>query len=521
MDQKRAVRELAEVGCIVEKDALSQIQKEHVNKIKELSPKPMIVNKKLVSNISTALAVDEEAVGVEETEGTAEDVTAAVTAGIGEGRVQASVEVLTEIDMEKEKRSVDDFVDYYNNRYERVKQLLLRRRDIQSAISLSHLENRNEKDEVSVVGIVRDKYKTNSGKFIVYIEDPTGSTKLLVEEEDGEHIVQDEVIGANGSLGDDIIFANDVIWPDLPLPSSDSVSSTDEEVYAAFISDIHFGSIDTLNDTIQIFVDWLNSESEFTEKIKYLFVVGDMVEGVGVYPGQQEELNVTNIHDQYDIFVDFVKQIRDDVQIIVGPGNHDMVRLAEPQPPVPKEYVEELYEMENVHMVPNPCWVNVHGHDNGGIDVLMYHGYSFDGHVSGLQHLREKAYENPDHAMIDFLKRRHLAPLYGSNLLVPDEYDHHVIENVPDIFCMGHTHSFANTTYKGVNVICAGTFQGQTDFQKRVGHKPDPGKVAIVNLKTRDSVVKQFYHEDADDGEKQNGVDGDMQEEEEGDEDDE
>ncbi len=502
MDQKQAVRELAEVGCIVEKNALPQIREEHVNHIKDLSPPPMIVNERLVSNLSQRIRDGEQ-----ETAGTAEDVVAAAAQEAG-GRpetVETSVEVQTDINTEKEKRTVGDFVDYYNDRYERISQILRQRRAMQGAISLSHVEDMSADEEASVIGIVQDKYKTNSGKFIVYIEDPTGSTKLLVGEEDGEHIVEDEVIGANGTLGDDIVFCDEVIWPDLPLPQN--ISSTDEKVYAAFISDIHYGSIDTLNDTIDTFVSWLNSETEFTARIKYLFIVGDVVEGVGIYPGQQEELKLENLYDQYDQFIDMIKAIRDDIEIIITSGNHDMVRLAEPQPPIPEDYVEELYDRDNVHFVPNPCWVNVHGHDNGGVDVLMYHGYSFDGHVSGLQHLRDSAYENPDHAMIDFLKRRHLAPIYGSTLIVPDETDHHVIDRIPDIFCMGHTHSFANTTYKGVNVICAGTFQGQTDFQRRVGHMPDPGKVAVVDLSTRESSVKEFYHEDGEDRDSNGEVD--------------
>jgi len=510
MDQEQVVQELAEVGCIVEKNALNTIQEEHVDRIKELSPTPMIVNEQLVANIAASLGADDDTGGAAGDEIVQEQRTRPLT---------TSVDILTERDMEKEKRTLQDFVDYYNDRYERVKNLLLRRRDIQSAMSLSHLDTRSDGDEVSVVGVVNDKYKTNSGKFIVNVEDPTGTFKLLVEEEDGENIVMDEVIGANGSLGDDIIFVDDVIWPDLPLPSSDTVNTADEEVYAAFISDIHYGSIDTLNDTVQKFVDWLNAESPFTEKIKYLFVVGDMVEGVGVYPDQEDELEVTNIHDQYALFIDMVEQVRDDIEIIVCPGNHDMVRLAEPQPPVPTEYAEELYGMDNVHMVPNPCWVRVHEHSGDGINVLMYHGYSFDEHVSTLQHLRENAYEEPDRCMVDFLKRRHLAPIYGSHLLVPDETDHHVIDRVPDIFCMGHTHSFANTTYKGVNVICAGTFQDQTDFQKRMGHEPDPGKIAVVNLANRETTVKEFYHADdaQSDGDHQEAITD--QEDEKGDDD--
>ncbi|MDY6773925.1 MAG: metallophosphoesterase, partial [Candidatus Nanohaloarchaea archaeon] len=224
----------------------------------------------------------------------------------------------------------------------------------------------------------------------------------------------------------------------------------------------------------------------------YLFIAGDAVEGVGTYPGQESELEVTNIYKQYERFEEFVKEVRDDVQIIIGPGNHDMVRLAEPQPPLPEEAIPDIHDMENVHLVPNPAYVKVHGHDNGGVKVLMYHGYSFDEHVDALPHLRGRAYENPEHAMIDWLKRRHLAPIYGSNLVVPDDEDPLVIDEVPDILVSGHTHSFASTTYKGINVICAGTFQSQTDFQERMGHQPEPGKVAVINLKTREAEVKEF-----------------------------
>jgi DNA polymerase II small subunit/DNA polymerase delta subunit B len=41
-------------------------------------------------------------------------------------------------------------------------------------------------------------------------------------------------------------------------------------------------------------------------------------------------------------------------------------------------------------------------------------------------------------------------------------------------------------------VIASSTFQAQTDFQKRVGHEPDPGKVTIVNFGNRNTEVKQF-----------------------------
>jgi DNA polymerase II small subunit len=123
---------------------------------------------------------------------------------------------------------------------------------------------------------------------------------------------------------------------------------------------------------------------------------------------------------------------------------------------------------------------------------LMYHGYSFDQHADQIKELREKAYEQPEHLMIDLLKKRHLAPSFGSNLMAPDGEDPLVIREQPDVFVAGHFHAHANASYKGVNVICSSTFQAQTDFQKRVGHEPEPGKVTILDMKTRQTEVKQF-----------------------------
>jgi len=82
--------------------------------------------------------------------------------------------------------------------------------------------------------------------------------------------------------------------------------------------------------------------------------------------------------------------------------------------------------------------------------------------------------------------------MFGSNLIAPDGNDPMVIREEPDVFVAGHFHSHANSSYKGTNVICSSTFQAQTDFQKRVGHEPDPGKVTVLDYKTRNTEVKQF-----------------------------
>jgi len=403
--------------------------------------------------------------------------------------MDTKVEIMDEKEISKDEKDVPEFLQYYNDRYDKMKKLLMRRKELQAATTLNRLERRNEGEEATAIGFVKEKYSTNSGRWIVELEDKTGTFKALIDERDGERIVPDEAIGVIGSMGGDIIYANSVVRPDLPIP--DGVETTSEDVEAAYISDLHLGSKDTRHDEFMEFADWLKSEN--AEKVGYVVIGGDIVEGVGSYPGQKEDLEVTDIYKQYQLFEDWVEKVPEHIQLIVGPGNHDITRLAEPQPRLPEKAVPEIYDYNNVHFVQNPQTVRLHAIRSKGIKNLIYHGYSFDDHVDRIQALRENAYQEPYHVMIDLLKRRHLAPSYGSNQLSPEGEDHLAITEEPDVFVSGHFHSHSNESYKGVNVINSSSFQEQTDFQERMGHEPDPGKVTMVNYKTRNTRVKRFF----------------------------
>ena len=402
--------------------------------------------------------------------------------------LDTKVEIMDDYEVQNSEKDVPEFLGYYNDRYKKMKKLLMRRSELRSATSIKRLERRSEGDEAAAIGLVKDKYSTNSGKYIVSIEDKTGTFKVLVDERDGQRIVQDEMIGVSGSMGGDIVYANSVIRPDLPIP--DGVTKTKDNVEAAYISDLHIGSEDTLHDRLDRFAKWLGTSE--ASNIGYLVMPGDVVEGVGVYPNQEEELEINSIYKQYEMFEDWVEKVPEDIQVLIGPGNHDITRLAEPQPKITEKALPRVSDFNNVHLVRNPQTVRLHGIRSKGITNLMYHGYSFDEHIDKIKSLRENAYEEPYRVMVDLLKRRHLAPSYGSNLLSPEAEDHLVIEENPDIFVSGHLHSHSLYSYKGVNLIAASTFQAQTDFQKRVGHEPDPGKVTIVNYKNRNTEVKQF-----------------------------
>lgn len=546
---KTAVQELTKKGCMVDKEAAEIITEQDVQKIKQLEPQPMRISKELVQKIRTQSKTkktaekeieqhtssgqivkqkkevdkdqvvtpkekksDQENQKQEMPEKTKnpetkqkdnkdnfnykeksnyfdESKTVQIKdTGNRNEDLRTKVEIIDEKDISKEEKDVPEFLQYYNDRYEKMKELLMNRREMQSATTINRLERRDEGDEATTVGLIKDKYRTNSGKYILEIEDNTGTFKVLADEREGDRIVQDEVIGVIGNMGGDIIYANNIVRPDLPIPQG--VKTTEDDVEAAYISDLHIGSQDFMEERFERFVKWLKTDE--ASKIGYVVIAGDAVEGVGTYPGQEEELVITDIYKQYEEFENWVKKIPNHIQVIIGPGNHDVTRLAEPQPRLPDKAFPDIKDKDNIHLIQNPQTIRLHGIEGDGIKHLIYHGMSFDDHIDQIQNLRETAYEDPSKVMIDLLKRRHLAPTYGSNLMSPEGEDHMVINEKPDVFVAGHLHSFANESYKGVNVICSSTFQKQTDFQKRVGHEPDPGKVTIMNFKNRKTRVKQF-----------------------------
>ena len=517
--QEEAVKQLTQQGCMVEKDAAEELTEGDVELIRSLDATPMFVSKKMVDKLreqkqetevstggSQVKTVQKQKVDVEEVQedvkeddelakefdntgsNFSKDKTVTIRDTGSRDELDTKVEIMNESDITKDEKDVPEFLSYYNDRYDKMRKLLTRRQEMKSATTINRLERRDEGEEATTIGFVNDKYSTNSGKYIVEIEDKTGSYKALVDEREGQRIVPDEVIGVRGSMGGDIIYADSIVRPDLPIPQS-GTNTTQDKVQAAYISDFHIGSKDTLHKRMDRFADWMQSDAH---NIGYLFIPGDLVEGVGIYPGQEEELEVKDIYKQYNRFEEWFQKIPEDVQVIASPGNHDITRLAEPQPRIPEKVFPEIKDYNNFHLVQNPQMVRVHGIRSKGIKNLMYHGYSFDDHVDQIKELREKAYDEPHHVMIDLLKRRHLAPTYGSNMLSPEGEDNMVIEEKPDVMVSGHFHSHANSTYKGVNVINASSFQAQTDYQKRMGHEPDPGKVTVMDLNTRKTEVKQF-----------------------------
>ncbi len=417
---------------------------------------------------------------------------------------KSPVKVLFSYEEDSKKRDVQDFVQYFNVRYNYLANILRNRSELSNPTSISRVINKEDKESLCIIGMVKDKQTTKNKNLILELEDPTGSIKVLVNKnrpdlfKKAETIVLDEVIGVVGVNGRNIVFANNIVWPDI---QEKELKKSEDEVYAVFLSDLHVGSKNFLPEAFNKFLNWINqelgndSQREIAKKVGYVFIVGDLVDGCGIYPEQDRELEIKDIYQQYEACARLLSQIPRKIPIIICPGNHDAMRIAEPQPRLYRDLAKPIYDLQNVVSVSNPSLVNIHSSENfNGFDVLLYHGYSFDYFVANVDSIRNKGgYNRADLIMRFLLKRRHLAPTHTSTLYIPDtKQDPLLIKKVPDFFVTGHIHKSVATNYKNITLISGSCWQSKTLFQEKVGHDPEPGRVPVVNLKTREIKILKF-----------------------------
>jgi len=200
------------------------------------------------------------------------------------------------------------------------------------------------------------------------------------------------------------------------------------------------------------------------------------------------------LEEQNIKIAELLKKIRKDIQIVICPGNHEGVRLMEPQPIFDEKYAWPLYEMENVILTENPSMINIGTKGNfSGFNILLYHGFSYPFYASTVPKLlKDKAMNSPDEIMKYLLKNRHLAPTHNSVQSFPHEKDPHLIRAAPDILFSGHTHKSAVSYYNNILVISSSSWEGKTAYQEKFGNEPDHCKVPLLNLKTRAIKILDF-----------------------------
>jgi DNA polymerase II small subunit len=377
-----------------------------------------------------------------------------------------------------------DFVATFRDRYDRLASQLRTRVTHRPTDALADASGGGE---VALIGAVSELDSTKNGHHIVELEDTTGTFRTLVTTDSDEvsrvrELMLDEVIAVEGTLSNDgeIVFVDDIHFPD--IPRTHTPSTADRHVQAALISDVHVGSQEFLEEAWRSFADWLHTED--AESVEYLLIAGDMVEGIGVYPDQDEELSIVDIYDQYERFAEELKAVPGDLEIVMIPGNHDAVRLAEPQPAFDEE-LRSIMDVHDARFTGNPSTVTIEG-----VSILMYHGVALDQVIADLP---GADYDAPHEAMGQLLKKRHLAPRYGGRIrLAPEEQDYLVVDEVPDVFHAGHVHTIGVGEYHNVRTINSGCWQAQTAFQASVNIEPDAGFAPILDLDTLEVTLRKF-----------------------------
>jgi DNA polymerase II small subunit len=370
---------------------------------------------------------------------------------------------------------IEDFVYLFQDRYKKLSKLIEKR--LTNILEIEKIKSSISGREASLIGIVKSKTIGKNG-IILEVEDLTESLKVFVPQKssyfnDAQTIVNDEVIGVNGKLSGSLFIANKIVFPDVEVKAPKKV---DKDVEIAFVSDLHVGSKLFYSKNFEAFLKDLQN----FEKLKYIIIAGDIVDGIGIYPNQINELVIKDIYKQYEMFFNLLGMIPENIHVFVAPGNHDAARRAEPQ-----EFEKDMLKsFTNVTFITNPAYINIEG-----LEILVYHGTSLDSIIAAIPGL---SYLKPEEAMIQLIRKRHLSPIYGTNPIAPIGKDNLVIEKEPDLVVMGHLHRNAFVNYKGVIVINSGTWQAKTEFQLKQGHVPTPCLATIYNIKTSQVNIKNY-----------------------------
>ena len=392
---------------------------------------------------------------------------------------------------------LSDIKSFFNSRLSQIRNLMIEgralpRRPISNAEAYRNRQRYTSNEyEITIVGLVSEPRWAKSGNLMFLLEDETTQIQCLLKPPTGANplhaaldgLMNDDVVGVSGFfIGDrtDLFIISNIHFPPLPRRAKNT-ANIDESVSAAFLSDVHVGSKTFLEPQWEKMINWFKTDP-LAKTIKYFVLSGDGVDGVGIYPGQDRHLAITDLFKQYGALANLLSDLPDWVDVIILPGNHDAVRPAEPQPALDPE-VQQDYS--DAVFVGNPCDFSLHG-----VRILSYHGKSIDDFVAGL---RSVTYAKPEMAMRSMLERRHLAPSWGGKTpLSPEPEDSMVIGTIPDIFVTGHVHGQYVGDHKGTTIVHSSTWQDQTDYQRMLGFQPKPCILTVINLHTHASASIPF-----------------------------
>ncbi len=472
-----------------DREELEEVTKEIVKEANQLTPRAIMVTKDIVESVTARLRKEKELV----TPPTTESLRARVPYA---KEVESRIQILRDpTKVIGSGGTIEDFTKHFRDRFNKISRILRERLDVRDARTIGEALEAPLNEKVKFIAMVMEK-REKRRRIFLQVDDlenvatvliPAEADRLLVEA--AQRTPLDQVVCIEATrAGEDLFVGQNIILPDIPEKRA---NRADEPVYAALLSDIHVGSRTFLEDAFNRFVLWLNGkiggqkQTEIAESTKYAIIVGDLVDGIGVYPRQEDELSIKDAREQYKLVAQYIEQIPDYIDVVLIPGNHDAVRQALPQPAIPREFADPIYTSRDVISLGNPAEIKLHN-----VHFLLYHGRSLDDVVATFPNL---SFQTPEKAMELLLKCRHLAPEYGKRTTIaPEAEDDLVVETPPDVFQSGHIHVTKYETYRGTLVVNCGAWQAQTDYQRKMGLDPTPGMLPLLNLQTLEVHMMDF-----------------------------
>ncbi len=380
-----------------------------------------------------------------------------------------------------------DYEKLLRDRYSQLVQKIKRYVKIDDFINIADImDKKYRSNEVILTGLLYRK-RINQNRMLVEIEDLTGQVTAYLYKDNNPRLFEqliktplDVVLGLKvfiNSKGRAII--TDIFPPKVKGRTKER--KVRNEIYAVLISDLHIGSkyfdielFDNLIDILRGHTD-NNDLKKLIKRTKYVLIAGDIIDGVGVYKNQENDLEIFDVYQQYEEAYRILKKIPEKYKILIIPGNHDASRSSLPQPPIFKKFASKFYEDNQFLMLGNP--VNVSLHD---VNTLIYHGDFIQDILSSTPGISQEDINLAVKLLLDY---SHLAPQIGlSTKIAPESRDYLVIKDGLSLFHFGHTHKFNISKIYGILCVNSGTFQRQTRYQKMMKIEPDLGKVALVEL---------------------------------------
>ncbi len=407
---------------------------------------------------------------------------------------KTSISIIKKVDWYILSDSTEAFRQYFLNRYNKLKKII-QENIYGKIIDTSTLTIGQYKDTYLILIVDSKKMTKGDRGGIIVGDDENSRIKIYVPldrhpelRNKFQRIISDTVVAVKVDVvkSKKFIIASDIIFPDIPRLRERHNASRSIKILVA--ADLHVGSKAFMKENFENFIEFLQAKTNneklnaLAEEIEYILLIGDLVDGVGVYPSQKDELAIPDHKKQYETLANYLQKIPDDKQIICVPGNHDASTRIIPQPPIAEEIAKPLYDLPTVKILSNPATIEI-----DGVKILMYHGQGFE-RIGGLLGI---PLTQPTRIVGELLRYRHLHPEWGTIPQAPLPEDNLVIEKIPDIVLTGHLHIYSTGTYKGTAILSSGAFEGLTTWQRDIGITPTIGYFHIIDINTYETLTLQ------------------------------